>query len=207
MTNSRSALPPLGALALSLALLGLGACAPALVGRPAIPMPETHRNEIGVAGGVSAGPSEMSPVVQAWFAHRFNHLELSTLAYYSPTGIGLGTQLRSMGTFGPVSVGGDLEVGLLWGAVGLPVSLNLGDRVWLWTRPSVGVYSGSDGTESSEAGTGGYIPVGVTTKAGPLLIGLEFAMPYGATRKLEGSLVTNGIDQKWVGGLDLTWRL
>ena len=35
-------------------------------------------------------------------------------------------------------IGPQLEAGVAWGAIGLPASIRVGDRLWLYTHPSVG---------------------------------------------------------------------
>jgi len=35
-------------------------------------------------------------------------------------------------------IGPQLDLGMAWGAIGLPASLQVGEKIWLYTHPSIG---------------------------------------------------------------------
>ena len=69
-------------------------------------------------------------------------------------------------------IGPQVEVGLAWAAVGLPASVQVRDRLWVYTHPSVGVRMSGVGR----------IPVGVGLPLGSRLrLDLEGGVAYPYT--------------------------
>jgi len=68
-------------------------------------------------------------------------------------------------------IGPQLELGFAWGAIGLPASFQVGDKLWLYTHPSVGYRMNGLGR----------VPVGMALPIGDRLrLDLEagYAIPY-----------------------------
>lgn len=69
-------------------------------------------------------------------------------------------------------IGPQVELGLAWAAVGLPASVQVGDRLWVYTHPSVGIRMSGVGR----------IPVGVGLPLGSRLrLDLEGGVAYPYT--------------------------
>jgi hypothetical protein len=133
----------------------LWACGPALSGPPPVPMAEGRTDELGLAPHVGlAWSTQMAPTTrcedplislcagpsgQLWYRHRFEHFDLGgTLFGGRPTLLGGGALFRWRFYEKPaMNVALQADAGLLWGALGVPVSWALSDRTWLTLHPQM----------------------------------------------------------------------
>lgn len=180
-------------------LLVATACTPAMVARPVVPI---DRALLGVAGygrilGTNEGGRESSYGGKAYFSRSLGWVE-STLVAGADTRAGtlaLGVGFRKLWSPSEsVRLGVDLDGGLTYGVLGMPVAWRLGDSAWLWARPGVGL--------------GAEFPAGATLKAGDFLLSLQGNALLGRGMNMEGN---DARILKWpwsvVGGASVEWRL
>lgn len=132
-----------------LLLLTLAACAPPSTFRAVNVGVETPA-ELG--GGVSyVGPAHRGLscaesfagcegwVVQGWGQYRLGRwATLGVSAFAGEPAVGIGPTLRLHWVdAGRIQVGTDLEAGLSWVGVSVPVSIGVSDRLWLASAPAV----------------------------------------------------------------------
>lgn len=207
-----SALPRL-CVGLCGAWLALWACAPPSVVAPMVPMNQEKGLDLGAAltGGAQltnpqdwgAGEHELGDRYaatamggQVWAVQDMGRVDLGgTFGLLVPdangdSGFHLGAMVRPhLVERENLLVGLDLELGVLWASVGLPVSVRASDRAWIYTDPSVGWrLSGIC-----------HVPLGVSVQTSDdVRLNAEVEYMTGAMGYVEGPLV--------VGTLGLSYR-
>lgn len=130
----------------TLPLLMLLGCAPPLHMRPMSPPYKDRTAEVGTAlaavGPRPAGQDEWAYAQQAWATWpRGSIVDLSVIGVFDGDRVAGGLGLR-VETFRNdyVGVGLGMEVGSGWVAIEVPLAVNFGDRVALYTSPQVGTW-------------------------------------------------------------------
>jgi hypothetical protein len=137
---------------------GLGvACAPAQSFRPAGALPNDGQGEVGV-GFSRVGPRPYvaegaRPMAQGWWSTRWGETWLSSVLFgFDQSAVLGGWALRKDIVQSRFSASAEAELGVLWGALSLPVSLRF-DRVQPYCAPRIGTW-GPDLT--------GFLPCGLS---------------------------------------------
>jgi hypothetical protein len=124
------------------------ACAPPASLRPLGGLPETRNMEVGGAfAGVSPRPYATESwhyVGQAWTTLRLTQaLDVSAITAFDTSGFALGgaAQLAFFRS-SHLRLGGEVELGWLWAALALPVSVRLFDELRIYTAPRLGNWGG-----------------------------------------------------------------
>ncbi len=150
MTASRrSLLVPLVSL-VGVAWFALWACAP----MSTMPIPGAigeQKNEFALGGNYTGGSgtylgefygSGTGASGQLSYDHRFGKFNFGGGIFAGqPTLVGGGVFFGGLFPVGAVNVGFQVSGGWLWADLGVPVTVPLGDRIWLYTEPSVGIRS------------------------------------------------------------------
>lgn len=121
-----------------------GACAPAAMMPPPLPMMEGHKNMLG--GSITGGyPNYMeatipvSPNAQLWYIRSITpklNVQVSAFGGYSSvygTGVGLQYTFLEQSKF---RMGLDFQLGWYYGRLSLPVAVALKPSLWLYTAPA-----------------------------------------------------------------------
>ena len=147
MAARRSLLVPLVTV-VGAAWFALWACAPAAtMPIPAMVGDNTNEFALGVNETVGSetylgefyGPG-VGVSGQFWYLHRFGNFNFGGgLFAGQSTLVGGGVSFGGLFPVGAVEVGFRVSGGWLWADLGVPVTVPLGDHVWLYTEPSVGL--------------------------------------------------------------------
>lgn len=153
-------------LAGAVAWFALWACAPPSVVAPMVPLNQAKGWDLGFAASAGAGPPvnhravSLAAGTQAWAVRDLGRVDiggtLGAMGAQGDVGPHLGVMLRPhVIERENVVVGLDLQLGVSWASVGLPVSVRASDRVWVYTDPTLGMrYTGAF-----------VIPVGLSVEA------------------------------------------
>jgi len=129
-----------------------------------------QRGEVALMAGGSHLPGIHDPAtgkdtaattdvaVQGWFARKLFDGELALQGFVGTNGAGGGAKYRWQGQLGLLRAGLDMEVGWAWGGAGVPLSYELGDALWLYSRPFIGYYH--------PVGPGAALPLGIAFRIG-----------------------------------------
>lgn len=149
--------------AISAALIGLIAliaCAPATTAPPPVPLADDQIREVGLSAGAGAfvfytrscpgnpyadcrTDVDLSPAIDGMFWYR-----RSRARWDHGFSAGLGSSSLNLGGFARVRLNGDperryvglqLDAGILWASLGVPLSMELQDGLWIYTNPSFGL--------------------------------------------------------------------
>lgn len=142
----RSLLIPLVSL-VGVAWFALWACAP----MSTMPVPGAigeQENEFAIGGNYTAGSEAylgeflgtgVGASGQLSYQHRFGNLHFGGGVFAGQSSlVGGGVFFGGLFPVGAANLGFQVSGGWLWAEVGMPVTVPLGDVVWLYTEPSVG---------------------------------------------------------------------
>jgi hypothetical protein len=185
----------------ALTSLVIGACGPALVARPVVPIDH-------VAGGgayyvrlyeTRHGDQYVAQGGKGYLAGRVGGVELTIGASSDRVGaIAIGSGVRKLWNLSErLRLGVDVDGGIVYGFLGAPVSYRFGEFAWLWARPAVAF---------TLAGTGGELPVGASVKIGYVLLSLHASFLAGDANVTGDDRAVRSHPRSWVGGLSTELR-
>ncbi len=189
MRQRRSVLVPLVSVVVA-CWFALWACAP----MSTLPVPGSigeNTNEFALAGNGTFSTDQAPGLAargygvsgQLSYQHRFNHLNLGGAIFGGTSNlVGGGVFFGGLFPVGGANLGFQISAGWLWAEVGVPVTLPLGDSVWLYTEPSVGYR-----TRFLRLPMGAGFRLGDHVTLAPE-VAVEYLMPWGTAARPVGDL-------------------
>lgn len=173
------------------AWFALWACAP----MSTLPVPGSigeNTNEFALTGNGTLSTDRYDAYIiapgygvsgQLSYQHRFNNLHLGGAVFAgTSTFVGGGVFFGGLYPVGKANLGFQVAAGWMWAEVGMPVTLPLGDTVWLYTEPSIGYR-----TRFLRLPIGAGFRLGDHVTLAPE-VAVEYLTPWGTTARPVGDL-------------------